>query len=1001
MSPLRLGFYMDPALVVGDVYLYKTSLWDKTAERMYNQSALGDLYDRQTYEDNVALHDFEEHWWADRTIPGTYSLNGVKPTTWADVGGDQDTAAFVWVAHYADRISWPRNGFNFGLDAKLIGSGFHMEQASFYSNPTWPDKSFWGYSVIGDFYVFLNAEPNQSYVSIDYTNLSEAGLIDDLNNMTIVAAIDTPTQTFKAFVYNDNDIKLEWSHTFSIDGIETISSGGFDIVVFGNKLNATPVPASFGTISSVEFGNEPGDGPHSSASWGPPVEGSPWAAAGSAFSRKSIDDVVESYVKGYWDYFDSTMDYPYLVESNFLQLATYGINFPVSMAYDTRGYLVACGFSGNAFYPDGAVVVVDIVTDPAKPAHVGEWGAQWPENDPGIKNNDAVIVPYDGLAAVVGDHGVVFIDTSTPSSPTPLSMLSPSTAQWATSGLKSIVYLGSGFYAMGNGSNGANDPGIVFVDATTPSSPTQVGYWDGTGVIDDIRSMVKVPGTNRLIAKTWDVGFNNILYKTIDYTTIGSPATVGTYTHTGAFGDTRDMIIIGDYLYVPYESHPGGDGGGVVAFDISNNGIIPAGSPNGEVYSERDLDFALSIAQLSSTFLVIANQGGNYNLGVVDISTPGTPVLIPDGKGISCGGVGTGGTNFGVVAPGNGYVYYLYSQGDGLSTCIVNIDLCPVIVGSVKDVAVLGIPNGIAMYGRYAVVSRGYSGATNGLTVIDTLDPSTPVVVGSVSTAATLTSGSVAIWGSYAIVAARFSGSAKVVVFDLLDPTDPVAVGSVTDIKMAGSPPGIAMYGDYAIVTGSDFDWVTVVDISTPTAPAVVGSVQDATDLNFALGIAMYGDYAIVCASSGDRVTVVDISTPTAPAVVGSVQDFVHLDQVIGVAMYGQYAIVCTQNSWVTVVDVSTPTAPAVVGFVQDAVAIGSAFEVKVWGDYAVITSNSTDSVTLIDISTPTAPVVVKQLTDPTLLEQPSPLALRGNYAVVGVTADDRVTVVDLANLCP
>jgi hypothetical protein len=140
--------------------------------------------------------------------------------------------------------------------------------------------------------------------------------------------------------------------------------------------------------------------------------------------------------------------------------------------------------------------------------------------------------------------------------------------------------------------------------------------------------------------------------------------------------------------------------------------------------------------------------------------------------------------------------------------------------------------------------------------VIDIANPSSPQIVGSVSTPSTAYG--VAISNAHAYVADEFYG---LQVIDIADPQNPQIVGSVS---MPGIAWDVAVSGTHAYVAAGLGGGLQVIDIADPQNPQVVGSVNTPAE---AYGVVVSGSAAYVADVFG--ALVVDITDPQNPVVVG------------------------------------------------------------------------------------------------------------------------------------
>ncbi len=221
----------------------------------------------------------------------------------------------------------------------------------------------------------------------------------------------------------------------------------------------------------------------------------------------------------------------------------------------------------------------------------------------------------------------------------------------------------------------------------------------------------------------------------------------------------------------------------------------------------------------------------------------------------------------------------------------------PTAVGSV---ATGNSPNSFYLQGSYAYVANYGSGT---LQVINISNPSSPVVVGSVTTGAAY---SVYVQGGYAYVANYTSNSLQVI--NISNPSSPVVVGSVTT---GTSPNSVYVQGSYAYVANFNSNTLQVINISNPSSPVVVGVV---TTGNGAYSVYVQGSYAYVANYTSSTLQVINISNPSSPVVVGSVTTGPSPNSVY---VQGSYAYVANFNSnTLQVINISNPSSPVVVGSV-------------------------------------------------------------------------------------
>jgi hypothetical protein len=230
----------------------------------------------------------------------------------------------------------------------------------------------------------------------------------------------------------------------------------------------------------------------------------------------------------------------------------------------------------------------------------------------------------------------------------------------------------------------------------------------------------------------------------------------------------------------------------------------------------------------------------------------------------------------------------------------------------------------VALAHGYAYVTFGSAG----LAVVDCGDPDTPVVVGRVDTPGGARG--LAVLDSIAYVADDVIG---LMLFNVGDPSapDPMGVDNTP-----GRAVDVAVSGALAYVA-DEIAGLRVVSVSDPDAPWLVNTVS-LTDAG--LGVALAGDHAYVAAGYAG-LQIVDISTPGQEAIVGS---FDTSRRAMSVAIDGDFAFIAAEWAGMLVVDISDPEDPIEVNHVAPSVRTvgvsldgGQAFVAELSGGFRVV----------------------------------------------------------------
>jgi hypothetical protein len=387
-------------------------------------------------------------------------------------------------------------------------------------------------------------------------------------------------------------------------------------------------------------------------------------------------------------------------------------------------------------------------------------------------------------------------------------------------------------------------------------------------------------------------------------------------------------------------------------------------------------EFGLAIADISVPSAARAITGANPpfygdrvavdgTLAVASTSSIGMTVLdLSDPTAARV--VGTlAGPMRGVALAGR-YAYALsIIAGNPSHTDLVVVDLAvpstPTVVGRVTTVAPGGTE--IALVGSVAYVVAG----TGGLQMIDVSSPTAPRVLSTFDTPDT--AWGVAAANGYVYVA---DGS-TILVVDARTPSQPVLRGTLATSASALAIVGTKLY----VVDGLQFK---VVDVSNPAAPTLQAAVAgyDTQRVAAAGNVAYLASANVDPTKNKGGLYVMDVSSPTAPRLLLNV--YGGFDN-WGVGVSGTVGVVTGNSAGLEVVDLSTPASPRVVGTMA-----GTMKGVVVSGRYAyalqVIPGNpSHTDLVVVDLGVPSAPAIVGRVT--TAAPGGTQLALSGSVAYV------------------
>lgn len=290
-----------------------------------------------------------------------------------------------------------------------------------------------------------------------------------------------------------------------------------------------------------------------------------------------------------------------------------------------------------------------------------------------------------------------------------------------------------------------------------------------------------------------------------------------------------------------------------------------------------------------------------------------------------------GGNNYDVAVAGN-YVYL--GQGQDLVVLNITDDTKPLEEGRITTPSIV---YGITVSGDHAYVANG----NGGLTVLNITNASSPRITGNNSTSGIAYS--VEISGKHAFVITSNGLS----IMDVSDPSSPELVSSYGTDEMSG----IAVSEGYAYVIskgdldGEDYYSLLILNITDPETPRLTGSY----DIGEGGSVAVEGNYAYV--SSGSGILIIDITDPEGTVFAGSYETG---DLVSDIAISGNHAYLTGYS--LSILDITDPEAAALVGTYDT----GDAKDVAVADGHAYVISavdGSSTGLLIIDITDPATPV--------------------------------------------
>ncbi len=479
--------------------------------------------------------------------------------------------------------------------------------------------------------------------------------------------------------------------------------------------------------------------------------------------------------------------------------------------------------------------------------------------------------------------------------------------------------------------------GLVIIDISDPTAPTQVGSYEiGNNAARDVH----VVGTTAYLTA------RSLGLMILDVSDPGTPILLGSFCRPDC--DTHGVWVEDGLAYIaeywhgltvvdvsdpeaPFELgafalpdgaldvHLAGDHG-FVAGNTAGLSIVDVSVPDAPV-ELGFLDLAPHTVEEVSVVgdtAYLANQ--DQGLQIVDVSDPHSPTALGRFQTLQANGV--------VVADAQTLVA---DASAGLWVVDVSDPLAPTETDSyLRQGSVLGV--------FYAEPYLFAVGRGRQLAVVDVSDPSAPEVMSDL----TVSWGAcheVVVRDGLAYVAADHLG---LLIFDVADVEAPVELAILDTTSFIN---GLDLAGDHALL--AEEDGLRLIDISVPGAPAEVGWY----DLP-ARRVDWVGDHAYVIGLDS-ALHVLEMSDPAAPVELASFDCYFPGEvQVVGDRAY-------LAASSLIILDISDPALPTELGRVD------SGYESAVWviGDLAYFTTHH--GLVIYDISDPADPALIGEYPAP------------------------------------
>ena len=357
---------------------------------------------------------------------------------------------------------------------------------------------------------------------------------------------------------------------------------------------------------------------------------------------------------------------------------------------------------------------------------------------------------------------------------------------------------------------------LDLIDISDPTQPELLGTLDGVSV-----SHLEIEGDRLYV-------LDNHSLAVVDVSSPMSPAVVGVLDWPGVY--PRDLSVRQNTGFVVVD-------GSLRVVDLSDP-TQPAEVIELSFGTDREAS-RIDIEGEKAYVVVTGPDPFVSNLVVVDVSLPSQPIAIVE--------IGTPWGIRDIDAHGN---LVVMSSSYGVEVFDVSAPASPLWAGSAPIECLYSLA-AVAATDDLALVTC----EVTGLSILDTADPSSPTVVGSVSAPGSVEDATVD--GETLLIAGDSNGLRVV---DVGDPAQPVELGSTIVLPQTF---GVATLGDIAYAIGYH---LVAIDMADPALPVVLGSEPDVTG-NW---ITVEGDRGYVVSTWGGTASVVDLSSPSLPIALGT-----------------------------------------------------------------------------------------------------------------------------------
>ncbi len=265
-----------------------------------------------------------------------------------------------------------------------------------------------------------------------------------------------------------------------------------------------------------------------------------------------------------------------------------------------------------------------------------------------------------------------------------------------------------------------------------------------------------------------------------------------------------------------------------------------------------------------------------------------------------------------------------------------------------------------------------------GIKSYDVATPSAIMLDESINTPGSPTG--IALMGDYAMVG---TGTRSFQTFDL---RSPVALSQKAGFNPGSGRTGIVARGNRIYAVGNNL--LNIINTSNPEAALtslVQVTVAGATD------VAVSGNYAFIAAGS-NGLKIVDLTSEASPAVIASVLPAA--GTLSAVVVKGGH-VYCTGSGSLEIFDISDPTSPLWEGFI-DSEGMGMQ-DVAIRGSRVYVTDGSyfqPNSLKIVDVSDPTRPTLLARAVTGAIII--GPVRVNDKYAFVGDSLGSGIWVVDI-----